>query len=586
MQRIIYSTFFTALLIACIPVYNTVAQIAHQSLPSQSPYARLLETQKDYEAAMKKGDSLEVAEMCYRMGKRYVGFQNYTKAQQWFLRALRIKEPLGLSEDVGKIYSQLCGCIRSSQNSPVNLQYDYLAYINFKAANSLRSQIEAYRILGNLHLMTWRFNQPLPYSNARGSLDSAIYYTEKSLQVAKILNHPIDVGTAYEFLGNLWKFKNNEKKSKLYQKKALNIYLKEKLVNNVIKVFIDTGLDLLEQDRPGLAKKWLDRAYLLADSAKTILPDQWLAEPYMLYYEKIGHWKQAFLYQKKSRQMKDREFSIQNNDAVQSLNLLHEHEKKQADFRMQQKEMARQNKLTVVMAFLFLCAGTVGILFYRLFQKYKKISALNAELVKEQEHRTKNNLQSVSNLLSLQLNQLTDPIAVKAMEESVMRIDAMLLLHRELYRGDKLIEVNLKKYIPDLIKSVLRSYDLDKTKVVYELEEYWLHTDKAIPLGLIINELITNSCKYALQNNPNPKLIISCFYKADRIFLRVVDNGPGFVSSSDGNTFGLRLISILMRKLKAKGDYYNAEGCCFELVFDSKAVEVNKDNRTKKFQPV
>jgi two-component sensor histidine kinase len=247
--------------------------------------------------------------------------------------------------------------------------------------------------------------------------------------------------------------------------------------------------------------------------------------------------------------------------------------------------MRLQNKLAIVVFILFLVAVIAGGLFYLLFAKYKKISRENAELVKEQSHRTKNNLQSVSDLLSLELHRLSDPVAVKAMEESLMRVEAMLLLHRGLYQGEKLIEVNLPKYLPDLVKSVLRSYHLEAVKVQYDIEPIWLHTDKAIPLGLIVNELTTNTCKYALKNNPDPQLMLHCFLQTDRLFLRFADNGPGFVSPADKNTFGLRLIGLLMNKLKAKGDFSTANGCCFELSFLTKAAPLNQPKSLKN-QPV
>lgn len=584
MQRILYSTFLTALFIVCIPAYQAMTQ----SQPIKSPYERLLETQKDYEAAIKQGDSLEVAEMCYRMGKRYAGLKNFTKAQEWFLRALRIREPLGPSEDIGKIYIQIAGFQSYFPNTAKTLHYTYMAYINFRAGKSWRSQMETNKLLGHLHIVAWESRRPLPYSKATGSLDSAVYYAEQCLQAAKKVANPVDVGAAYGFLSGIWKLKNNPQKSSEYRQKELDIYTTAKLANNLMDVYVKLSIELLKQNKPLSAKQWLDKARPLTARISNNLIHEELAEAYALYYEQIGDWKMAFQYQKKSRQLKNQELTDQFNQAIQNSFLLDEHEKKQAEFKAQQKEMALKNKLSLVLAILFIGAGMAGVLFYRLFIKYKKISALNADLVKEQDHRTKNNLQSVSSLLSLQLNQLTDPVAVRALEESVMRVDAMLLLHRELYQGEKLIEVNLKKYIPDLIKSVLRSYDLEQTKVVYEVQDHWLHADNAIPLGLILNELVTNACKYALPNHPDPALTIHCYHNAGRVFLRVADNGPGFMAPSDTTTFGLRLISILMRKLKATGQFHTEAGCCFELNFSDKVkpTAIPKERKKSISQPI
>lgn len=571
--------FLFGVLSCCLLGFDLLAQ------NKKSPYERLLETQQEYEAAMKKGDSLEVAEICYLMGKRYSSLRNFTKAQEWFLRSLRIREPLGPSEDIGKTYFQMAGFQTYLPNAAQSLRYNYLAYINFRAGKSPRSQMQAYKLLSHLHVETWKLGQSLPYSKSIGALDSALYYAEQCLQMAKIVNTPVDIGTTYAYLSNIWKLKNNLHKSKEYRQKELEIFTEAKLVNNLMAVYMDTAEELLKQNNPTLAKPWLKKALDLTSSISDYNLNENLNEVYALYYEQTGQWEKAFRYQKKGLELKNREFESQINQAIQNLTLLDEHEKKKAEFIARQKEMALQNKLAIVVFILFLVAVIAGGLFYLLFAKYKKISRENAELVKEQSHRTKNNLQSVSDLLSLELHRLSDPVAVKAMEESLMRVEAMLLLHRGLYQGEKLIEVNLPKYLPDLVKSVLRSYHLEAVKVQYDIEPIWLHTDKAIPLGLIVNELTTNTCKYALKNNPDPQLTLHCFLQTDRLFLRFADNGPGFVSPADKNTFGLRLIGLLMNKLKAKGDFSTANGCCFELSFLTKAAPLNQPKSLKN-QPV
>jgi two-component system, sensor histidine kinase PdtaS len=566
--------FFFLPVVVCLWAFAVNAQTADKPINPKSPYGRLLETQKEYEAAMKKGDSLEVAEMCYIMGKRYIGLKDYTKAQQWFLRALRIREPLGLSEDIGKIYIQMTGFPVHSPLSATALHYQYVAYLNFRAGKSLRSQMEANKLLSHFHVDTWKLGRPLPYSTSIGSLDSAVYYAERYLKAAKMLNSPLDVGDAYGFLSGLWKLKNNPHKSSEYRQKALEVYTKAKLVNNIMGLYMGIGEDWLKQNKPSLAKPWLDKASALSGSVSDHTLDELLTKVYGLYYEQTGQWDKAFRYQKKNLEMKTREFDIQLSQVVQNLILLDEYEKKKVQFAAQQKEMALQKKLSIVIAFMFLGAALSGFLFYLLFAKYRKISQHNALLVREQSHRTKNNLQSVFDLLNLQLYQLTDPIAVKALEESLMRVEAMLLVHQRLYQGSKLMEVNLQKYLPDLIKSVLRSYHLEATDLVYKIDPIWLHTDKAIPLGLIVNELTTNACKYALTDNPRPVLKTSCFLKGGKVMLHFSDNGPGFVPHPLQDSFGLNLIGMLTDQLNADGKFSKNKGCCFALSFEHKITPV------------
>lgn len=549
----------------------------------KNPYERLVETQKEYEAAMKKGDSLEVAEICYLMGKRYSSLKDYTKAQQWFLRSLRIREPLGPSEDIGKTYGQLAGLQFYLPKSDQSIRYNYLAYINFRVGTSPRSQMEANKLLGHLHVLTWKLGRPLPYSKAIGSLDSAVYYAERCLQAAKVLNNPIDVGSAYGFLGQIWRLKNNLYKSKEYRQKELEIFTKAKLVNNMMDVYIRTGEELLEQHKPMLAKQWLNKAGDLTLSISNNNLNENLKEVYAVYYEQTGQWEKAFQYHKESRKLKNQELETQLNQAIQNLILLDEHERQKAEVIAQQKEMALQKKFSIVIVVLFIGAVIAGVLFYLLFAKYKKISRQNALLVQEQSHRTKNNLQSVSSLLNLQIHQLSDPIAIETMEESLMRIEAMLMAHHRLYQGDTLVEITLLHYLPDLIQNVLRSYHLESVRPIYEIQDIRLHSDQSIPLGLIVNELTTNACKYAFKNNPSPLLIVRCSLNAGIVLFTFSDNGPGFVPGTEQDSFGLQLIGLMTDKLKANAAFSKEEGCRFELTFDSKVkTKLTKEDKMPK----
>src|SRR5690606_28080201 len=103
----------------------------------------------------------------------------------------------------------------------------------------------------------------------------------------------------------------------------------------------------------------------------------------------------------------------------------------------------------------------------------------------------------VYNLLSLQMGRLSDPQAVAALEDSLNRVDAIMRVHRRLYEGSRLEEVDLASYVPDLVKGILHSYEMERVEQRYEIPPTWLHADAAISLGLIISELAINSCKYA-----------------------------------------------------------------------------------------
>ena len=162
----------------------------------------------------------------------------------------------------------------------------------------------------------------------------------------------------------------------------------------------------------------------------------------------------------------------------------------------------------------------------------KKINEQSEQLkflMKELHHRLKNNLQIVSSLLSLQSNHLSDQDAQQAVKIGQQRIEAMSLIHRSLYQQDNPNMVNMKEYVTDLVESILQSFGIDKDKFDLQLDVQIteMDVDRALPLGLIINEWVTNAFKYAYKEVQSHSLMLSL--KKDReIILEIKDNGPVF----------------------------------------------------------
>ncbi len=170
------------------------------------------------------------------------------------------------------------------------------------------------------------------------------------------------------------------------------------------------------------------------------------------------------------------------------------------------------------------------------------------------------------------MGQLSDPLAVAALEESLNRVDAITRVHRRLYEGSRLDEVELAAYVPDLVKGVLRSYEMGHTRQHYEIPEIWMHADAAIPLGLMISELTTNSCKYAFEGHPAPELRVKCLQDLKgNLTFEYSDNGPGFDGSGADSSFGLKLIALLSGQLKGECTFSRESGSVFRLKFKDAA---------------
>ena len=186
-------------------------------------------------------------------------------------------------------------------------------------------------------------------------------------------------------------------------------------------------------------------------------------------------------------------------------------------------------------------------------------------LMKEIHHRVKNNLQIISSLLDIQSLSLANNPAAQAIREGKNRVQSMAIIHQFLYHENNIRGIRVEDYIKNLSESLFSSYNInpDKIKLETDIDLLNLDVDTMIPLGLIINELFSNSLKYAFQGTEAGTIFISLKEKENCLNLMVRDNGRGFPDRNDirqKQTFGLQLISAFAQKLKARLDLFNDQG--------------------------
>jgi two-component sensor histidine kinase len=200
-------------------------------------------------------------------------------------------------------------------------------------------------------------------------------------------------------------------------------------------------------------------------------------------------------------------------------------------------------------------------------------------LLKELHHRVKNNLQIITGLLELQKAQLTDKKAIEALNEGQIRLSSIALIHQNFYSGDKLESVSFNSFLNDLVSTVKRMFGTKEHPIESSIKSADISIDinSAIPLGLILNELLTNSYKYLPKNQPNKKIEIELHeLEADSFELTYKDNGPGLpenVSFENSKTLGLRLIRGLAQQIKGSVDYKFEKGSVFRVRFKAKSIK-------------
>jgi PAS domain S-box-containing protein len=194
-------------------------------------------------------------------------------------------------------------------------------------------------------------------------------------------------------------------------------------------------------------------------------------------------------------------------------------------------------------------------------------------LLKEIHHRVKNNLQIISSLLNLQSTHIRDPRALEVFKEGQGRVRSMALIHEKLYQSDDLARVDFYEYISNLAAYLFRSYEVNSgaVRLNVESEDVMLGVDTAIPCGLIINELVSNSLKHAFPGGGGGSINIRLRpADSERLTLAVSDDGIGLPPGFDvRNTpsLGLQLVNTLARQIGGEVEVTDGAGAEFKITF-------------------
>jgi PAS domain S-box-containing protein len=193
-------------------------------------------------------------------------------------------------------------------------------------------------------------------------------------------------------------------------------------------------------------------------------------------------------------------------------------------------------------------------------------------LLKEIHHRVKNNLQTISSLLDLHAESISDPKSLEAFKSSQSRIKSMALIHERLYKSENLSLIKTKEYLNNLTEYLESTY-IAQTGIIEiktDVQDIYLNLDIAIPCGLIINELVSNSMKHAFPKERNGEIFIQLI-KHDDINLRlsVKDNGIGMqkIVNSDNSSLGLQLVDLLVKQINGTMITNNSEGTEYLITF-------------------
>ncbi len=349
-----------------------------------------------------------------------------------------------------------------------------------------------------------------------------------------------------------------------------------------------------------LSKNYLDSAALFIKSIDDYKIKLSIIKQYAVYYNKIGAHSTAIDYYKSYIVTKDSLDEKENLKELISTQVAYQMDEKEKLIEVSQLKVQQKNseieRATGVRNLLilggFLLIITIVFILYQLKRSNEQKNQLeinNAEieaknniinkslldkdlLIKEVHHRVKNNLQIVSSLLKLQSGKSNNDEVKTSLQEAEDRINSMALLHQLLYRNNEMSSVWFNNYLTSLINQITSSFSAkdNRIEITWDIIDLELDLDRAIPLGLITNELLSNAFKHAFDNNTGMITVELVNTVKNTYKLSVFDNGKGLPENFDIHkleSLGLDIVSILSEQINAELSIYNDNGAHFEITF-------------------
>lgn len=244
---------------------------------------------------------------------------------------------------------------------------------------------------------------------------------------------------------------------------------------------------------------------------------------------------------------------------------------------------AEVSSLGVAINILLVGAGITFIIYkitkdaHLVVRLYEKQLEQNEVLVKEIHHRVKNNLQVISSLLKLQLNEIEDRSVQSEFEDAIGRIRSMALIHEKMYQKEDLADISIKDYFDSLSQEISKTSHVS-TQITIEVNSTFATIDSKslVPISLIFNELMTNSVKHGFKHKPHGKIKVDFYSEGDVFKFDYCDDGE-WIEPKREDSFGLEIIRILTEQLDGEFEREINEHTVYHFTFQKSTILFSKN---------
>jgi two-component sensor histidine kinase/Flp pilus assembly protein TadD len=560
----------------------------------------LSESSGDYQAAIASyrkcleiGQSMESQRntiVAYNdLGRIYDQMGNYDQGLEYYLQGLKLAEATQDNRLMASLTSNVASLHYFQKNYPKALEYAEKASLLFADNEDEAGVGRTAQTIGNVLFRQEKY-------------EAALEKFTECLAIQEKRNNQRGLSYAYFNLAKTHLKLGDQSKALELHLKSLDIRENMDFQLGIAASCLAIGQIYTTQKQFKPALRYLQRSLQLAEEtgAYTEMNDAYgsLAK----CYSAMGDYKNAYDYQQLYRETRDSLFNQDRNQAIANMQIGFETEKKEAQIGVLEQEKVflagirqKDQQVKLLLGFGLLLLFGLAFLFWNQSRLKQKANALlqskNEEiaqksaalgrslqekevLLREVHHRVKNNLQMVSSLLNLQASEVQNESVLASIREGKNRVEAMSLIHENLYQSDQLKDVDIAQYLEQLLGHLGDAFTQKGKSIKLNLaaQNIRFNIDTAIPLGLVINELVTNAYKYAFSEQDIGQIEVSIHPIANDTYeLRIADNGKGMPPDFEpkkSNSLGLRLVNMLSTlQLKGNFEYRYQNGAEFKVRF-------------------
>ena len=550
---------------------------SHSTMGTAFEYAdRLDSAVANYEKARRYkiefADSQGMARMDLNIGVAYLEHGYYVPASAAFYRAKAVFEILKDRQQLCKVYNNLGLVYRGTKRYKRALEFYYKSLAIKKEIGDIKGQPSTYINISSVFLHAKEYESAEKVALEGYDLCMQHHYDEEAAlcmvnasQAALFLKRMDNCRRYLGEAGRLFGEVGNDfyradflmAKSEFESAnahfgesagsglEAMQLYSRYGRMEQLLKCYKHLSEVHASMNRTDLALGWLKKAWEINDT--------------IFHKENIRQVNEMdIIYKTKSKEKENESLRMENRlEQIRS-----------------ETSVRQRNFLLVSLCVFVILAGVILRLLWQKNQAYDQLESNRKALenaveqkdtlLRELHHRVKNNLQVVTGLLDLQMARIEDKEIIKALNDGKNRIRSMALIHQKLYRTEDLKSVEMQEYLEKLLQEIRSGFAIPGKDIQAEVKagDISLDIDVAIPLGLIVNELVTNSFKYAFGESTSGFVRVHMYREGEKFVLKVSDSGPGYDHAEKATkaTLGLRLVNMLVKQIRGVVEIYNFSG--------------------------